>query len=135
MAFACENVARDPGGPVSFQNVMDGIGADDFPAPSGRWFAIFCFYSEIATSIANCRVVVSDEGGDVIAQTVLKDMTFTADNPVSRNVVGFQGLSWPFPGRYLIKFIANRDDVLASFPMWVQQASSLDGEPPQGSAT
>ncbi len=132
MAFACENVARNAGGPVSFQNVMDGIAADDFPAATGRWFAIFCFYSPVEKSVGNCRVVVADERGEVIAQTALKDMTFSANDPISRNVVSFQGLAWPHPGRYLITFIANRDDVLASFPMWVQHVSALPEEPGAG---
>ncbi len=133
MAFACENVTSEPGGPVSFQNIMDGIAAGDFPAPTGRWFAIFCFFSQIEKTIQNCRVVIADEGAEVIAQRALKDLTFTADSQSSRNVVAFQGLTWPYPGRYLIKFIANRDDVLASFPMLVQQAPSSAGEPPQQS--
>ncbi len=122
MAFACENVAREPGGPVSFQNVLDGIAADDFPTESGRWFAVFCFYSASEQTIPNCRVVVSDDRGDVIAQTALKDMTFRSDDPISRNVISFAGLSWPYPGRYQIRFIAGKDDLLASFPMWVQHA-------------
>jgi len=134
MAFACENVTSDPGGPVSFQNVMDGIAAADFPAPTGRWFAIFCFLSQVEKTVTNCRVVIAYQSGEVIAQQALKDMTFTADNPVSRNVVRFHGLAWPYPGGYFIKFIANRDDVLASFPMWVQQAPSSDGEPAQQEA-
>ena len=101
MAFACENVASDPGGPVSFQNIMDGIAAVEFPAPTGRWFAIFCFISDVAQTITNCRVVVAPERGEAIAQTALKDLTFTADSQISRNVVAFQGLTWPYPGRYL----------------------------------
>jgi hypothetical protein len=133
MAFACENVTSEPGGPVSFQNVVDGIAAGDFPAPTGRWFAIFCFFSQVERTIANCRVVIADERGEVIAQRALKDLTFTADGQMSRNVVGFQGLAWPYPGRYFIKFIANRDDVLASFPMLVQQAPLSAGEPAQQS--
>jgi hypothetical protein len=128
MAFACENVASDPGGPVSFQNIMDGIAAVEFPAPTGRWFAIFCFISDVAQTITNCRVVVAPERGEAIAQTALKDLTFTADSQISRNVVAFQGLTWPFPGRYLIRFIANRDDVLASFPMLVYQAPAAPDE-------
>ncbi len=122
MAFACERVERHPGGPVSFHSVLDGIAADDFPAPSGTWFAIFCFYSAEEKTIGNCRVVVAFEGGDVIAQSALKDLKFTARDPISRNVVRFQGLSWPYPGRYSVTFMANRDDTLASFPMWVQHA-------------
>jgi hypothetical protein len=128
MAFACEEVTSDPGGPVSFKNIMDGIAAVDFPAPTGQWFAIFCFYSQIEKTVANCRVVIADERGETIAHTALKDLTFTADSPISRNVVRFQGPAWPYPGRYLIKFVANRDDVLASFPMWVQHAPSPAGE-------
>ncbi len=120
MAFACENVKREPGSPVSFENVMDGILAPDFPAPTGRWFAIFCFFSQVHTTFANCRVLVEDARGEPIAQTALKDMAFTADSQISRNIVGFQGLTWPYPGQYFIKFIADRDDVLASFPMLVQ---------------
>ena len=124
MAFACENVSSDSGGPVSFQNVMDGIAAADFPAPTGRWFAIFCFFSQVEKTIKNCRVGIADERGEVIAQTGLKDLTFTPKSQIARNAVAFQGFAWPYPGRYLIKFIANRDDVLASFPMWVQHAPS-----------
>jgi hypothetical protein len=131
MAFACENVTSDPGGPVSFQNIMDGITAVDFPATTGRWFAVFCFFSEVEKTVANCRVVIADESGEFIAQTALKDLTFTAESQISRNVVGFQGLAWPYPGRYLIKFIANRDDVLASFPMLVQHAPPVSGESDQ----
>lgn len=132
MAFACENVTSDPGLPVSFHNVMDGIGAPDFPATTGRWFAVFCFSSPVEQTVGNCRVVIEDEGGEAIAQTRLKDLNFTADSQTSRNVVGFQGLAWPYPGRYSIKFIANRDDVLATFPILVQHAPSPD-EPAEGS--
>jgi uncharacterized protein DUF6941 len=131
MAFACENVASEPGGPVSFQNIMDGIASAEFPAPTGRWFAIFCFISEVEQTITNCRVVVAPERGEAIAQTALKDLTFTADRQISRNVVAFQGLTWPYPGRYLIRFIANRDDVLASFPMQVFPAPPQPDEPAQ----
>lgn len=137
MAFACENVSSERGGPVTIQNIMDGIAADDFPAPTGRWFAIFCFFSEGPQTVANCRVVVEDQKGELIAQQALKDMTFTPENPIARNVVRFHGLSWPYPGGYLIKFLANRDDVLAYFPMWVQhapaqaEAPAQTGDPPQ----
>ena len=131
MAFACESVTSDPGGRVSFQNVMDGITAADFPVTTGRWCAIFCFFSQVEQTVANCRVVVADKSGEVIAQTRLKDLTFTADIQTSRTVVGFQGLTWPYPGRYFIKFIANRDDVLASFPMLVQHAPLSTGESAQ----
>ncbi|HTJ25998.1 MAG TPA: hypothetical protein VMA36_07525 [Candidatus Limnocylindria bacterium] len=135
MAFACENVASEPEGPVSFQNVMDGIAAVDFPATTGRWFAVFCFFSEAARTITNCRVVVADESGGVIAQTALKDLTFTAESPISRNLVGFQGLSWPYPGRYRITFVAERDDVLASFPMHVVLAPPPPAQAGEQTAT
>jgi hypothetical protein len=130
MAFACENVSSESGGPVSFQNVMDGIAAPDFPAPTGRWFAIFCFFSQVEQTVKNCRIIVTDERGEVIAQTALKDMSFTAKNQITRSAVAFHGFAWPYPGRYLIAFMANRDDVLASFPMWVQHAPG----PPEASA-
>jgi hypothetical protein len=131
MAFACENVTSEAGGPVTFQNIMDGIAAHDFPAPTGRWFAIFCFFSEGVTGVPNCRVVIEDQTGGIIAQQKLKDMTFTPENPISRNVVSFHGLSWPYPGGYLVKFIANKDDVLAYFPMWVQHVPEASEEPAQ----
>jgi|GEM_PF-2297806 len=130
MAFACENVSSDSGGPVTFQNVMDGIAAADFPAPTGRWFAIFCFFSQVEKTVKNCRVAIADQRGEVIAQTGLKDMRFTPESQIARNAVAFHGFAWPHPGLYFIKFIANRDDVLASFPMWVQHAPS----PAEGSA-
>lgn len=135
MAFACENVSSEAGGPVSFQNVMDGITAGDFPAPSGRWCAIFCFFSDVAGTVGNCRVVIADEGEDVIAQTAVKDMAFTSRDPMSRNVVRFQGLAWPYPGRYLVKFIAGKNDVLASFPMWVQHMPDQPSTPPRTAHT
>lgn len=128
MAFACETFTNDPGAPVSFQNVMDGIGALDFPAVTGRWLAIFCFWSQVELALPNCRVVVAHEGGEIIAQTQVKDLTFNADRQVSRSVVAFQGLAWPHPGRYIISFIAKRDEVLASFPMLVAQAPPSAGE-------
>jgi hypothetical protein len=133
MAFACENVTSEPGGPVTFQNVMDGVAAEDFPAPTGRWFAIFCFFSEGPQSITNCRVVIESAKGELLAQQALKDVTFSPENPISRNVVSFQGLSWPYPGGYLIKFMGNRDDVIAYIPMWVQHvpASAKAPEAPE----
>ena len=130
MAFACEEVTGERGGPVSFQNVMDGIEAADFPATTGRWVAIFCFSSKVEETVENCRVIIEDEKGEAIAQTRLKDLTFTAESQISRNVVGFQGLAWPHPGWYVIKFIANQNDVLASFPMLLHLAPSPAGESP-----
>ncbi len=124
MAFACEEVSNESGGPVTFKNVMDGIVAADFPAPTGRWFAIFSFFNDEQQRISNCRVTIEHEKGELIAQKAIANVAFTPENPISRNVVSFQGLSWPFPGGYVVKFIANRDDVLACFPMWVQYAPS-----------
>jgi hypothetical protein len=134
MAFACENVTSDPGTPFSFQNIMDGIAASEFPAPTGRWFAIFCFFSPVERTVANCRIIVADEDDEIIAQKALKDLTFSADGPTSRNVVAFQGLVWPHPGRYFVRFVANREDVLAYFPMLVQVAPLPAEEPAQGPA-
>jgi hypothetical protein len=129
MAFACEDVASEAGGPVTFRNVMDGVLAPDFPAPTGRWFAIFCFFTDEPQRISNCRVVIEHEKGELIAQKAIRDLTFTPENPISRNVVSFQGLAWPYPGGYLVKLVAQRDDVLAYFPLWVQHAPpSAKGE-------
>ncbi len=124
MAFACEEVANESGGPVTFKHVMDGIVAADFPAPTGRWFAIFSFFNDEPQRISNCRVIIEHEKGELVAQKTIRDVAFTPENPISRNVVSFQGLAWPFPGGYLVKLIGNRDDVLACFPMWVQHAPS-----------
>lgn len=135
MAFACENIKNDPGAPVSFEHIMDGIGAVDFPAVTGRWLAIFCFWCQVESTLPNCRVIVSSGEGEVIAQTQLKDLTFTATRQVSRSVVAFQGLAWPLPGRYIIEFIANRDDVLASFPMQVEHAPPSAVEPDEPEST
>jgi hypothetical protein len=121
MAFACEEVDRQSGGPVTFKRVMDGIMAADFPAPTGRWFAIFSFFSEAPQRVGNCRVIVEYEKGEIIAQKAIKDLNFTPENPFSRNIVSFEGLAWPYPGGFLVKFIAGRD-VLAYFPVWVQHA-------------
>lgn len=122
MAFACEDVASESGGPVTFKNVMDGVMASDFPAPTGRWFAIFCFFGEGSEHIENCRVAIEHESGECVAQKDLRDLDLTPDRPISRNVVSFQGLMWPYPGGYLVKFMARADDVLAYFPIWVQHA-------------
>jgi hypothetical protein len=128
MAFACEDVTSDSGGPVTFKNVMDGVVASDFPAPTGRWFAIFCFFSETAQRVANCRVVIEYEKGELIAQKAVKDLEFNPQRPISRNVISFAGLMWPYPGGYLVKFMANRNDTLAYFPIWVQHAPTAGRE-------
>lgn len=133
MAFACENIQSEPAAPVSFQNIMDGIAAGDFPAPTGRWFAVFCFFCPVESTLTNCRVVIEDGHGDLLAQTRIKDVRFTAESTVSRTVVGFQGVVWPFPGRYFVKFITGTDAVLALFPMLVQHAPNP--EPAQPAAT
>ncbi len=126
MAFACEDVTSESGGPVTFKNVMDGIVASDFPAPTGRWFAIFCFFSVEAQHFANCRVVVEHENGESVAEKTLRDLDFTPHNPISRNVVSFQGLQWPYPGGYVVKCMADGDNILAYFPIWVQHAPAPD---------
>ncbi|MBV8354274.1 MAG: hypothetical protein JO101_03070 [Candidatus Eremiobacteraeota bacterium] len=126
MAFACESVGADPKAPFSFENVVDGIGAPDFPAPTGRWFAVFCFFSDVTRTIENCRVVVQDPGGQIVGHLAVKDLRFTTDNPTSRNVVGMQGFAWPYPGRFLIKFVAGESDELALFPILVQHVPAAD---------
>lgn len=116
---------------MTFENVLDGLVASDFPAPTERWFAIFCFFSEEPRQISNCRVVIEYEKGELIAQRAVRDIAFTPAQPISRNVVQIQGLSWPYPGGYLVKFVANTDDVLAYFPFWVQYAPPANEGKPQ----
>ncbi|MBV8602484.1 MAG: hypothetical protein JO359_13050 [Candidatus Eremiobacteraeota bacterium] len=123
MAFACESASSEPGEPISFHHVLDGIEAAEFPAPTGRWFGVFCFYSPEEKAISNCRVVIEHESGEIVAQTKVKDLTFAADRPISRNMVGFAGFSWPYPGIYHVNFVAERSTVLATFPMVVQTAA------------
>jgi hypothetical protein len=123
MAFACESVSHEPESPISFNNIMDGIEAADFPAPTPRWFAVFCFFSPVASTLTNCRVVIEDARGEPIAQARLRDVRFTAESQISRTVVGFQGVVWPYPGRYFVKFITGTDSVLAFFPMMVQHTN------------
>lgn len=123
MAFACENVSSEPGKPISFQHILDGIEAADFPAPTARWLAVFCFYGDEETTVPNCRVVIEHESGEMVAQAGVKDLRFTRNNPISRNVVGFSGFAWPYPGWYQVKFLVERDTVLARFPMLVQTAA------------
>ena len=128
MAFACESVSHEPQSPISFNNVLDGIEAADFPAPTGRWFAVFCFYSPEEGAISNCRVAVAHQSGEMIAQTRVKDLVFSEHSPISRNIVNFQGLLWPYPGWYTIQFITGKDSVLATFPMLVQATSQPSEE-------
>jgi hypothetical protein len=134
MAFACEKVSSEPGQPTSFHNLLDGIEAAEFPAPTGRWFAVFCFYSPAARTMTNCRVLISHERGEPVAQTAVRDLTFTPSSPISRNVVGFAGFAWPYPGWYRVEFIAGRDAVLASFPMLVRHAPRAEEAAPEDSA-
>jgi hypothetical protein len=124
MAFACEDVASESGGPVTFKNVIDGMMAPDFPAPTGRWFAIFSFFNDEPQQFGNCRVVIEHEKGELVAQKAIRDVSFTPRDPISRNVVSFQGLSWPYPGGYLVKLVAERDEILAYFPIWVAHSAS-----------
>ena len=134
MAFACESVAAEPGAPISFNNILDGVEAPDFPAPTGRWFAIFCFFTKEEGAITNCRVTVTHESGEMIAQTRVKDLIFTEVRPISRNIVNFQGLMWPYPGWYTVKFVAERERELASFPMLVQQGTPSPEEEAENNA-
>ncbi|MGH7660563.1 MAG: hypothetical protein ACRENA_06570 [Vulcanimicrobiaceae bacterium] len=131
MAFACETVSAEPGKPISFENMLDGIDAEQFPAPTGRWFAVFCFYSREAGAIGNCRVIVEHEKGDIVAQNSVKDLRFGEQQPISRNVVVFQHFAWPYPGWYQVRFLAGRDTELAVFPMLIQhvEAEEADEEP------
>lgn len=128
MAFACETVSAEPGKPISFQNMLDGIDAEEFPAPTGRWFAVFCFYSREPGSIGNCRVIIEHEKGDIVAQNSVKDLHFAETSPISRNVVVFQHFTWPYPGWYQVRFLGGRDTELAVFPMLIQHVES-DEEP------
>jgi hypothetical protein len=135
MAFACENVSSEPQAPVSFQNVMEGVTAPDFPAPTGRWLAVFCFFSPVPGTVSNCRVTIEHERGELIAQRQLRDLRFSAGSDVSRTVVAFQGVAWPYPGRYFVKLLAGTDSVLAFFPLTVEHAETPAAEPAEPSPT
>ena len=128
MAFACERVETEPGKPTSFHNMLDGIEAAEFPAPTAQFVGVFAFYSTDAMSVKNCRVVIEHESGEMIAQTKVRDLSFGEQNPISRNVVGFHGFAWPYPGWYRVKFVADKDTVLAIFPLLVQHSPQSGGE-------
>jgi hypothetical protein len=123
MAFACERVSAEPGTPTTFHNMLDGIEAPDFPAPTAQFVGVFAFYSSDPMTIKNCRVIVEHEGGEMVAQTKVRDLNFAQNTPISRNVVGFHGFAWPYPGWYRVKFVADKDTVLATFPLLVQHAA------------
>jgi hypothetical protein len=128
MAFACETVSAEPGKPISFENMLDGIDAEDFPAPTARWFAVFCFYSRKPGAIGNCRVIIEHEKGEIIAQNSVKDVRFSEHQPISRNVVVFQQFAWPYPGWYHVRFLGGRDTELAVFPLLIQHVESEEAD-------
>ena len=129
MAFACEMISNDLAGRISFQTLMDGLAATTFPATTAQLFVVFSFLSQVPKIVVNCRIVIEGERGEVIAEAKVKDLAFTADTQVARNVVGFQGVTWPQPGRYIVKFYGNANDVLAYFPLLVQQAPGAPNVP------
>jgi hypothetical protein len=106
------------------------MAAPEFPVTTGRLLAIFCFFSDEPQRVSNCHVVIEHEKGELVAQRALKDLTFAPDSPISRNIVSFNGLVWPYPGGYLVRFVAGRDEVLAHFPLWVRHLpASSEPEP------
>jgi len=105
---------------------MDGLGALTFPATTAQLFVVFSFISQLPKIMVNCRVAIERANGDVIAEAKHKDISFTPDTPISRNVIGFQGVTWPQSGQYVVKFYGN-NAVIASFPIAVQQIT----QPPQ----
>lgn len=122
MAFACENISTDPAGRISFQNVIDSLAANSFPATTGQFFAIFGFLSQLAGFLIKPSVEIADENGKTIVQGNLQDMAFTPGVPIARAILGFPGITWPYAGKYLVKFTAN-NVVQASFPIIVQDSS------------
>ena len=117
MAFACENISTDPGGRVTFVNVVDALYAATFPASTASFFAIFGFVSQRAGFLMKPKIEIVGEAGTV-ATAVLQDMTFKPDAPVARAIVGFPGITWPVAGNYVVKFFAN-NEVRASFSITV----------------
>jgi hypothetical protein len=117
MAFACENISTDPVGRVTFANVTDVLTAAAFPTITAQLFVVFGFVGKIAGFIVKPRIVIEDEGGAKVAEAILKDLAMTSDVPIARAVVGFQGIQWQHPGQHIVKFLANGDKVIATFPL------------------
>lgn len=121
MAFACENISTDPGGRITFVNLIDTLLAVSFPTMTPQVFIVFAFYGQLAGLILQPRISIEKPTGEKLAETVLKDLPITTDTPIVRAIVGFQGIQWPSSGRYIVKFAANGNKILASFPLLLTQ--------------
>lgn len=128
MAFACENISTDPYGRITFVNLVDQLQAPAFPTVTPQLFLVFSFIAQLPGFLVRARIVIEDDGQNRVAESILKDMAFTADVPIARAVVGLQGLQWPHAGRYVVKFLANGDRVIATFPLTLAVAQ-LPGQP------
>lgn len=120
MAFACEGVAQDPFGKMTFQNVVDQLSAPNFPATTQQIFLVFGLMAKVPGIRSGCSWEIRSPENERIIGNNLADVAFTPDKMGARFVVGVQGLTWPRPGTYVVRLLA-REDVLASFQITLTQ--------------
>jgi hypothetical protein len=114
MAFACDNFSTDPFQRVTFHNVVEQLNSPVFPATTGLLFVVFGFQRSVPGFLMQCRVEIVPPQGDPIAMQALQDMAFRPDQMSQRAIVAFQGVTWPAPGDYTVRFTA-RGQTIASF--------------------
>ncbi len=122
MAFACENISTDPQGRMSFQNVIDGLTALNFPAATSSFCAVFGFIRSTPGFLMQCRVEVLPPVGDPIISQAIQDMAFRPDQGAQRAIVQMPGITWPTPGTYTVRF-TSRGETICQFPVRLDQAT------------
>ena len=131
-AFACENISTDPLGRTTFVTLVDQMAAASYPTTTPQLFIVFGFIGQLPGFLLKPRILIEDEQKSRVTEATLRDMPVTADAPLVRAIVGMQGLQWPHAGKYVVKFVANGENVLASFPLTLLQAliPGFPGGPP-----
>jgi hypothetical protein len=126
MAFACENFSTDPLQRVTFHNIIEQLNSPVFPIATPFIYVVFGFQRTVPGFLVQCKLeVVPPEGDPIVAQS-LQDMAFRPDQMTQRAIVGFQGLVWPNPGEYNVRF-SSRGQTIASFYV---RAVQVQSQPP-----
>jgi hypothetical protein len=114
MAFACENFSTDPLQRVTFHNIIEQLNSQVFPTATPFIYVVFGFQRTVPGFLVQCKVEVLPPQGDPIVAQALQDMAFRPDQMTQRAIMGFQGLVWPHPGEYTVRF-SSRGLTIASF--------------------
>jgi hypothetical protein len=114
MAFACENFSTDPLQRVTFHNIIEQLNSPVFPTATPFIYVVFGFQRTVPGFLVQCKVEVLPPQGDPIVAQTLQDMAFRPDQMTQRAIMGFQGLVWPLPGEYTVRF-SSRGQTIASF--------------------